>query len=147
MEKTKSNERSRGFTLGELLVVFAVTAGLVLVFMPLIRNINNRQLTVECQSNLKTIGLALYMYANSNDGRFPPSVKTLYEEKYLSDKAIMDCPFRKKTGTIDDPDYVYVAGLSLKSSKNQPMVFDKDSNHSGSGRNVLFLNGDVLWQE
>lgn len=133
--------------MGELLVVFAVTAALILIFTPVIRHVNHRQMKVECENNLKKIGMSMYMYANRNEGRFPASLKTLYEENYLSDKTIMDCPASRIKGTIDEPDYVYVSGLSVKTSENQPVVFDKENNHPGRGRNVLFLDGEISWQE
>jgi competence protein ComGC len=147
MRKQKNRANSKGFTIGELLVVFAVSAAIFLAFTPVIGHMNRKHLRAECEDNLKTIGIALYMYANKNNGKFPPSLKTLYEEKYLSDKNTMNCPINRSTGTIDDPDYFYVSGLSLKTSENEPMVYDKTDNHPGLDRNVLFLNGDIVWQE
>ncbi len=147
MKNRVFSHNSKGFTIGELAVVFAVAAVLILAFTPVIRHVNQRQVKVECDSNLKKVGVALYMYANRNDGRFPPSLKTLYEEKYLSDKTIMNCPASKTIGTIDDPDYAYVPDLSLKTADNQLLVYDKEGNHPGGGRNVLYLNGGIVWQE
>ncbi len=145
--RDKTGLGEKGFTIGELAVVLAVAAVLIMVFAPVIRHVNQRHMRVECDSNLKKIGVALYMYANRNDGRFPPSLKTLYEEKYLSDKNIMNCPASRPVGTIDDPDYVYVPDLSVKTSENMPMVYDKEGNHVAPGRNVLFLDGEIVWQE
>ncbi|MFA6636609.1 MAG: type II secretion system protein [Candidatus Omnitrophota bacterium] len=147
MKKQNNKTNSKGFTIGELLVVFAVSAAIFLAFIPVIGYMNKRHLRAECEDNLKTIGVALYMYANKNDGEFPPSLKTLYEENYLSDKTTMNCPIKKSTGTIDDPDYFYVPGLSLKTSENQPMAYDKEDNHPDRDRNVLFLNGEIVWHE
>lgn len=147
MKNSRFLLNSKGFTFGEFAVVFAVAAVLILAFTPVIRQVNHRHMRVECDNNLKKTGVALYMYANRNEGRFPPALKTLYEEKYLLDKTIMNCPASKTVGTIDYPDYIYVPDLSLKTSKNQPMVYDKEGNHPGFGRNVLFLDGEIIWQE
>lgn len=147
MINRKPKPNSKGFTIGELAVVLAVAAALILAFAPVIRHVNRRHMRVECDNNLKKIGVALYMYANRNDGKFPPSLKTLYEEKFLSDKTIMNCPASKVVGTIDYPDYVYVPDLSLKISENIPMVYDKEGNHPSLGRNLLFLDGKIVWQE
>ncbi len=147
MRKLVSGKKSKGFTLGELLTVIALTAALFLAFTPLIRTFRHRHARVECANNLKNIGIAMYMYANRNDGRFPPSLEVLYKENYLSDERMMDCPGSGSTGTLEEPDYIYVADLSLKLSENQPMLYDKDGNHPGGGAHVLMVDGEIVWKD
>jgi prepilin-type N-terminal cleavage/methylation domain-containing protein len=60
-----------GFTLIELLVVIGVVAVLVALLMPAIRAAQLQVQTVRCASNLRQIGAALHMYANSNQGWLP----------------------------------------------------------------------------
>lgn len=114
---------------------------------PFIRHNRAKWENTICANNLREIGLAMYIYAREHDGEFPPSLAALYEEQYLADEQIMDCPADRHVGTPEDPDYIYVAGLSIEDPSLAPLVYDKAENHSGNGRNSLFLNGTVTWEE
>lgn len=59
--------RSKGFTLIELLVVIAVIALLMGILLPALNKAKKQGQSVRCLSNLKQIGLAMYMYAEDND--------------------------------------------------------------------------------
>ena len=58
----------RAFTLIELLVVIAILAGLLL---PALAKAKSGAQRIKCVSNLKQTGLALRIWANDNDGKFP----------------------------------------------------------------------------
>ena len=146
MRKRRDGINCEGFTLGELLLVFAVVILLVAAFTPFIRYSNERMARVDCANNVREIGLAVYIYAKGHDGRFPPSMKTLYEEQYLGDKRIMDCPATRTVGTIDDPDYLYTSGLSARDTSTLVLVRDKKDNHPHGGENALYVNGAVEWK-
>jgi competence protein ComGC len=147
MKEIKGRTDRKGFTLGELLFVFAVAIVLMVGFTPFIRYSNERMARVQCANNFREIGLAIYIYARENDGKFPPSLKTLYEEQYLGDKRLMNCPASKNVGTIDDPDYLYTAGLSARDSSGLVLLRDKQGNHPRGGENLLYTNGTVEWTD
>lgn len=58
-----------GFTLVEMLVVLALAVFLAIILWP--SNTERKAATLNCLNNLKEIGLALTMYADDNNGRFP----------------------------------------------------------------------------
>ena len=63
--------RSTGFTLVELLVVIAIIASLTTLAALGARNVIASSKQAACASNLRNIGLALHLYAQDHDGRFP----------------------------------------------------------------------------
>ncbi|MFC1739266.1 type II secretion system protein [Planctomycetota bacterium] len=60
-----------GFTLIELLVVIATIALLLAMLMPALRKASDHAKSIKCLSNLKQIGLAAHLYAETFDGFIP----------------------------------------------------------------------------
>src|SRR6478672_5928066 len=62
----------RGFTLIELLVVIAIIAILAAILFPVFAQARENARKTVCLSNNKQIGLAMTMYTQDYDNRYPP---------------------------------------------------------------------------
>ena len=62
----------RAFTLVELLVVIGIIAVLISILLPTLSGVREQARSVQCLSNLRSCGQALYLYAQQNKGMFPP---------------------------------------------------------------------------
>jgi prepilin-type N-terminal cleavage/methylation domain-containing protein len=66
-----SRSRRHAFTLVELLVVIGIIAVLIAILMPALSRARAQAQTVQCMSNLRSIGQGLQMYALQNRESLP----------------------------------------------------------------------------
>ena len=110
---------------------------------------------ISCASNLKSLGLALRMYASDWNEQFPlldgaAGLELLRSQGYCENHKMYTCPSTKticgqgyETSLAEDAvDYVYWGGYTEADDVAIPVMFDKPGNHREYG-NALFIDGHV----
>ncbi len=112
---------ARGFTLIELLVVIAIIAVLASLLLPSLSRAKQAAHRTRCTSNEKQLALALKMYADDNNGLFPPRTNgsprwPTVAREYYRNLALLTCPTDNLAGNpVSDGDDAFEADKSPRS--------------------------------
>jgi prepilin-type N-terminal cleavage/methylation domain-containing protein/prepilin-type processing-associated H-X9-DG protein len=104
--------RTAGFTLIELLVVIAIIGILAAMLLPSLSSAKESARKIACLSNLKQLRVSLTLYADDNDGQFPPRSKPYWMTRLrrgYENLQVLTCPTDRPApdpaGDPEDPDY------------------------------------------
>jgi len=91
----KKSGKNIAFTLIELLVVIGIIAILVSFLMPALARAKESGKRISCVNNMRQLGLAVMMYADENEGQFPPRCSPFWMTRLLpfyQSVRILKCP-------------------------------------------------------
>lgn len=101
-QRNARGARTNGFTLIELLVVIAIIAILAAILFPVFARAREKARQTACASNMRQMGLAVQMYLQDYDERFPlaataPTPVTFLNwhhlvDPYVKNKQVWVCP-------------------------------------------------------
>ena len=157
--------KTRAFTLLELTVVIGIIGILASILFPLFARARETARRSSCASNLSQVGVALNMYAQNYDGRFPPDDNELGPlNSYAWNIDVFYCPSDSadhywEMRTIEDDrshlmftdrerpvrtysSYVYKGGLTNEDRADTPIAGEAKLWH-GDVANVLHIGGHV----
>lgn len=75
-------QKKNAFTLIELLVVIAIIALLLAILLPSLQLAKERAQFIICKTNLRSYGLAMKLYLNNNDDKYPECSTSMFNGNY-----------------------------------------------------------------
>jgi prepilin-type N-terminal cleavage/methylation domain-containing protein len=103
-----------GFTFIELLCVVAIIAVLAAILFPVFAQAREKARTTSCASNLQQLSMAMNLYAQDHNGRFPPADDQFAPVfSYVKNYSVFRCPSDPRPGPNVPPVQPAVAALEL----------------------------------
>ncbi len=132
---------------------------LVSILLPSLNRARETANRVKCASNERQIGQAILLYANDNQGKYPPDLGTLLKTEDITAEVFV-CPSGNNEVPPDlktpdqlaqwvneHSDYIYVGkGLTSSATSDRVVVYEKPDAHSNDGMNILYGDGHVDFQ-
>ena len=147
--------KKKRFTLGELIIVLAILVILALMVSMYLpdRYRHEKRRRVNCNANLKQIGLALLMYSGDANGYFiltpnGNNFEPLNQMELLNDSKVFGCPSSIDIAiTARSSTYRY-GGSGIRDDNTEAttttLATDRSGNHPANlWINVLFVDGHV----
>jgi prepilin-type N-terminal cleavage/methylation domain-containing protein len=122
--------KNQAFTLIELLVVIAIIGLLAGLLLPAIQSSREKARQANCKNNLHQLSVALTMYKDDHDGKFPDWLSNLYPTYVGSNSEVYLCKSDRTMGTNEyscKPTWVAGESETYKdpSDNNAPDEFGK----------------------
>jgi prepilin-type N-terminal cleavage/methylation domain-containing protein len=81
-------QKNKGVTILELLVVVLIIGALMFVLNPIVKHLQFVVKQQNCMDNLKSISLALRIYALENEHKGPEQIEVLVDKGYIKEETL-----------------------------------------------------------
>jgi prepilin-type N-terminal cleavage/methylation domain-containing protein/prepilin-type processing-associated H-X9-DG protein len=157
----RGNQKRRGWTLLELLVVIGIIGLLTGLLLPALAKAKEKTRLVQCRNNLRQIGIALRVYAGDHQGRLPilsrgsgqtgaSSLASVLGPYTANNSELFLCPKDAQKNVIAgyssyDWNFAFNGKLIDRVDSGRALAFEREDWHSGRGKNGVFADGRVDW--